>query len=329
MDSLESVLAGDRRALARVLSLVENSPDEARVLLTELYTHAGGSHLIGITGPSGSGKSTLVSVLTQHIRSLGQTVGVLAVDPSSPFTRGAILGDRVRMRDLSGDPGVFIRSMATRGSLGGIALATADAAIIMDAAGFDRVLIETVGAGQSEVEIANAAHTTIVVEAPGLGDEVQAIKAGILEIADVVVVNKADLPSADKAFQALHAMLSMGNPERLFDNNHDGTRVDEEDAKSLRTNINWQVPLLKTVALTGDGMEDLMDHLDLHRGYLETSGELDRRLRARARSSMELLLRDRLYTRFVEELVEGRLDSLVDAVIAGETDPYSAVDTLL
>lgn len=330
MDWPQAVLSGDRRALARALTMVENNPTEVHGLLAELYRHSAGSQIVGITGPPGSGKSTLVNVLVQRLRSIGQTVGVLAIDPSSPFTHGAILGDRVRMGELSGDPGVFIRSVATRGRLGGLARSTSEAATIMGAAGFDRVLIETVGVGQSEVEIANHAHTTIVVQAPGLGDDVQAIKAGILEVADVVVVNKADLPSANEAFRVLRSMMSIGGVAKPFDENQGETLTIREDAsQSLLPESTWQVPLLKTVAVTGEGLEGLVQQVDLHYAHLESSGELVQRLRARARFTLEFQLRNRLYTSFVNQLVEGRLESLVDAVLAGETDPYAAADMLL
>jgi LAO/AO transport system kinase len=216
MSLAESVLAGEPLALARLLTRVENDLPEGRRALDELFPHAGKAHLIGVTGGSGTGKSSLVNRLALHYRHppSGQPrrVAIVAVDPSSPFTGGALLGDRVRMGDLSGDPGVFIRSMASRGSLGGLAQATAAVAQVFDAAGFDPVLIETVGAGQAEVEIARLAHTTLVVEAPGLGDDIQAIKAGILEIADILVVNKADLPGADKTERALKGMLGLAHP---------------------------------------------------------------------------------------------------------------------
>lgn len=206
MDLVAQLLAGNRRALARTISQVENEGPEAHALLAALYPHTGRSHVIGVTGAPGTGKSTLVNALAKAYRAAGRTVGVIAVDPTSPFSGGALLGDRVRMRDLAGDPGVFIRSMATRGSLGGLARATADVISVLDAAGFDRILVETVGVGQAEIDIASAAHTTIVVEAPGLGDEVQAIKAGILEIADLFAVNKADRDGADHTVMALQMM---------------------------------------------------------------------------------------------------------------------------
>ena len=208
------LLAGNRRALARTISQVEDGGPTAHTLLAALYPHTGRGHVIGITGAPGTGKSTLVNALAKTYRAQGRTVGIIAVDPTSPFSGGALLGDRVRMRDLAGDPGIFIRSMATRGSLGGLARATADVISVLDAAGFDRILVETVGVGQAEVDIAGAAHTTIVVEAPGLGDEVQAIKAGVLEIADLFAVNKADREGADHTVMALQMMQGLAPPRR-------------------------------------------------------------------------------------------------------------------
>src|ERR1044071_5722057 len=212
MELVTAVRAGDRRALARLLTAVENQREGVDEALKALYPHTGRAWVIGLTGAPGTGKSSLVTELAKAYRAQGETVAVLAVDPTSPFTGGAILGDRIRMRELSGDKGVFIRSMATRGSLGGLARATRDAIRVLDAAGFDRILVETVGAGQSEVDIVRAAYTTVVIEAPGLGDDVQAIKAGILEIADVLVVNKADRPGVDNTVRGLKTMLELGHP---------------------------------------------------------------------------------------------------------------------
>ncbi len=209
----QAVLSGDRLALSRLLTQVENDAPEGRAALIELFPHTGKAHLIGVTGAPGTGKSSLVNQLALHYRKKdNKRVAIVAVDPSSPFTGGAVLGDRVRMRDLSGDTGVFIRSMATRGSLGGLAQSTASMVQVFDAAGFDIVIIETVGAGQSEVDVARLAHTTLVVEAPGLGDDIQAIKAGILEIADILVVNKADRPGVENTEKALKSMLELAHP---------------------------------------------------------------------------------------------------------------------
>src|SRR5512136_497198 len=216
MDLAQAVLEGSRLALARTLTAVENSSPEGRAAISTLFPHTGRAHLVGITGASGTGKSSLVNQLARYYRQASgaeppRSVAIVAVDPTSPFTGGAILGDRIRMRDLSGDPGVFIRSMATRGSLGGLAATTGDVVRVLDAAGFDLIMVETVGAGQSEVDIARAAQTTLVVEAPGMGDDVQAIKAGILEIADILVVNKADRPGVENTARALRAMLDLGH----------------------------------------------------------------------------------------------------------------------
>src|SRR5829696_5377364 len=238
MSFTESILAGNRLALARLLTQVENDSADGRAALTELFPHTGKAHLIGVTGAPGTGKSSLVNQLALHYRKqAGKKVAIVAVDPSSPFTGGAVLGDRVRMRDLSGDEGVFIRSMATRGSLGGIAKKTAAIVQVFDAAGYKIIIIETVGAGQSEVDIARLAHTTIVVEAPGLGDEIQAIKAGILEIADVLVINKADRPGVENTERALRSTLELAHPtKRIF--RHHGqamtTNVTPSEAKSLQ-----------------------------------------------------------------------------------------------
>ena len=214
MNYTKSVLKGDRLALARLLTQVENDTSAGRAALAELFPHTGRAHLIGVTGAPGTGKSSLVNQLALHYRKQGRRVAILAVDPSSPFTGGAVLGDRVRMRDLSGDTGVFIRSMASRGSLGGLAQSTAAMSQVFDAAGYEIVMIETVGAGQSEVDIARLAHTTVVVEAPGMGDDIQAIKAGILEIADVLAVNKADRPGVENTIRALKSMLELAHPTR-------------------------------------------------------------------------------------------------------------------
>src|SRR5512143_3837995 len=214
MTLTDSVLNGDRLALARLLTQVENLTPDGRAALEVLFPHSGKAHLVGVTGAPGTGKSTLVNRLALHFRGLGRRVAIVAVDPSSPFSGGAVLGDRVRMKDLSGDTGVFIRSMASRGSLGGLARATAGMVQVMDAAGFEVIFIETVGAGQGEVDIARLAHTTLVVEAPGLGDDIQAIKAGILEIADILVINKADRPGVESTEKALRSMLELSHPTR-------------------------------------------------------------------------------------------------------------------
>src|SRR3990172_7153719 len=244
-----SVLSGDPLALARPLPPQGNDPPEGRAALAELFPHTGKAHLIGVTGAPGTGKSSLVNQLAMQFRKQeAHRVGIVAVDPSSPFTGGAVLGDRVRMRDLSGDPGVFIRSMATRGSLGGLAQATASMVQVFDAAGYDIVMIETVGAGQSEVDIAKLAHTTIVVEAPGLGDDIQAIKAGILEIADILVINKADRPGVENTERALRNMLQLAHPvPRVF--RAQGYFQEQEEVETASNEFPlWSPPVLRTVA---------------------------------------------------------------------------------
>src|SRR5512139_3920816 len=263
MNLVQAVLEGNRLALSRTLTLVENDQAEGRAALSELFPHTGRAHLIGVTGAPGTGKSSLVNMLARHYRNPpdGQTpkkIAIVCVDPSSPFTGGAILGDRIRMRDLAGDPGVFIRSMATRGSLGGIASATAAIVQVLDAAGFELVLIETVGAGQSEVDIARLAHTTVVVEAPGFGDDIQAIKAGILEIADVLVVNKADLPGVENTERALRGSLDLAHPTPHRIMHHGRVEMIPDQANSVEAADSiWVPPILRTVAIDGTGIPEL------------------------------------------------------------------------
>jgi LAO/AO transport system kinase len=255
-------------------------------------------------------------------------VAVVAVDPSSPFTGGAILGDRIRMRDLAGDPGVFIRSMASRGSLGGLAAATADVVRVLDAAGFDKILIETVGAGQAEVDIARTAHTTLVIEAPGLGDDVQAIKAGLLEVADILVVNKADQPGADSATRALRASLELAQPaaRRWVGNHHaNGQDLPAPAAPQAQT---WQPPVLKTVALQGLGVDELLQAVERHWQYLRATGELARRERERLAHELDLRLRDTLLAGLRERVGPAVLAATLDRMVARQIDPASAAREL-
>lgn len=326
-----SVLEGNRLALARLLTQVENDTPEGRAAIGELFPYTGRAHLVGVTGAPGTGKSSLVNQLARHYRreDTSQWVAVVAVDPSSPFTGGALLGDRVRMRDLAGDPGVFIRSMASRGSLGGLAAATAGAVQILDAAGYGLIFIETVGAGQSEVEIARLAHTTLVVEAPGLGDDIQAIKAGILEIADILVINKADLPGIELTERALRSMLQLAHPApRVF--RHHGTR--EEDAISVVNDEAapmWLPPIQRCVATEGDGIGDLAQAIERHRVYLHSSGEWTRRDRERLQSELELLLRETLLARWQEQVPESRYQEAVQLVTQRQISPRQAVQSLI
>jgi len=281
MALVESILKGNRLALARLLTRIENNTAESRVVLSELFPFAGKAHLIGVTGAPGTGKSSLVNQLARYYRdpersSRPKRVGIVAIDPSSPFTGGALLGDRVRMRDLAGDSGVFIRSMASRGSLGGLAATTSGVVLALDAAGFEIILIETVGAGQAEVDIARLAHTTLVVEAPGMGDEIQAIKAGILEIADILVVNKADRPGVESTERALRNMLQLAQTRNY--RHHDNALYSSNTNSSAPhpsqdVGQTWQPPVVKTIATGGEGIDELGGLIDLHRRYLLDTGE--------------------------------------------------------
>ena len=319
---------GNRRALARAITHIENNTDFAPPLLAALYPRAGSAHILGITGAPGTGKSTLVNGLAAEYRQRGLTVGIIAVDPTSPFSGGALLGDRVRMRDLAGDPGVFIRSMATRGSLGGLAQATADVVMLLDAAGFDRVIIETVGVGQSEVEVASTAHTTVVVEAPGLGDEVQAIKAGILEIADVFAVNKADRDGADRTIMALTMMLNLGVPEkhRIM---HHGRLLPVEIPEHSPDLEAWIPPIITTVATQQQGVPVLVNAVESHRLYLEQSGNLQLRERFRAATALRMILRDSLLEQLLDAAGPEIINQVVHDVAARRVDPYTAVRQLI
>lgn len=318
------LLAGSRRAVARLLTLVENGTADAE--LAALYPRTGGAWIIGVTGAPGTGKSTLVNEITKAYRAQGKTVGIIAVDPTSPFSGGAILGDRIRMRDLSGDPGVFIRSMATRGSLGGLARATRDAIRVLDAAGYHIVLVETVGAGQNEVDIVRAAHTTLVVEAPGLGDEVQAIKAGILEIADVLVVNKADRQGVTHTINALKMMLELGHPVEKV--NHHGRVLTASPVVPRATRF-WLPPILQTVAAEGKGVPEVLAAIADHRRFLDDSGSLAALEAEHLRVELLDRLRDTLMARLLRDLPPETLTRLVEQLQARELDPHTAIHALL
>ncbi len=328
-DLVSGVLGGDRLALSRAISRVENQEADATALLTALYAHSGRAHIVGVTGAPGTGKSTLVTALAQSYRAAGMTVGIVAIDPTSPFTGGALLGDRVRMRALAGDSGVFVRSMATRGSLGGLSKTTGDVITVMDAAGFDRVIVETVGVGQAEVEIASTAHTTLVVEAPGLGDEVQAIKAGILEIADILVVNKADRPGLDRTLRALEMMLEIeGNGARYVRHHGQLLRV-ESPVESDEDEATWKVIVMKTVAMGGTGVEELRQRIEAHRTWLVESGEMALREQLRIANTLENIIRAELNRRIAARMPSSGLDELVEAIRRRENDPYAAAAALL
>lgn len=325
---IDQALNGSRRATARLMTRVERSREGAEAVVRAIYPHTGAAQIIGITGSPGSGKSTLVNELAKAFRCLTlesgkhPEVGIVAVDPSSPFTGGALMGDRVRMRDLSGDEGIFIRSMASRGRLGGLAQATADVVKVLDAVGFDIILIETVGAGQAEVDIANTAPTTIVIEAPGMGDDIQSIKAGILEIADILVVNKADLPNAKRTVQSLRQMQHL-NPFGTR-NSAAGELENGHEADEKR----WRTPLQETVATSGEGVDKLVDSIMKHRTYLLESGELARREQARSRHEIEQLLYHRLMRDLMEKVPAQERSQLIAEVASRSRDPYQAVNKL-
>jgi len=324
VDIVTEALAGERRAVARLISVMERGGEEARQALSRLYARTGRAHIVGITGAPGTGKSTLVNAMAKVYRKQGLTVGIIAVDPTSPFSGGAILGDRIRMRDLTTDEGIFIRSMATRGSLGGLARATADAAHVLDAAGYPVILLETVGAGQSEVDIARTAQTTLVVEMPSAGDDIQAIKAGILEIADLLVVNKADLAGADNAVAALRAMLDLGAARTEWHHGHL-----ERVEGVVGAGEAWRPPVLKTVALRGEGVAELVTAVQAHRQYLEDSGLKQRREQERVQEGLRRILRHTLLERLLGQISEQNLERTVQRVVAREQDPYSAAEMLM
>jgi LAO/AO transport system kinase len=298
--------AGDRRAVARLISLVETGGDPARDALAALYPSTGRAYSVGITGAPGAGKSTLTDRLVARIRADGEQVAVLAVDPTSPFSGGAILGDRVRMQDHATDPGVFIRSMATRGHLGGLSLAAPQAIRVLDAAGAPWILVETVGVGQVEVEVAAATDTTVVVVTPGWGDSVQANKAGLLEIADVFVVNKADRPGAEDAERDLLQMLELGAHQA------------------------WTPPIVRTVASDGEGVDALWDAVGRHRAYLEESGQLADRRRHRLRDEVRAIVLARFAAQIDARIAsDDGFDALLARVDSREVDPYAAAEVVL
>lgn len=315
MDPIKHILAGDRLALARLISQVEDDTPQGREAIDQLFAHTGHAHLIGITGPSGAGKSTLVNALVSSMRREDPhcQIGIIAVDPTSPFSGGALLGDRVRMRDLATDPQVFVRSMATRGSLGGLAKTTFSVALTLDAAGFNPILVETVGAGQSEVEIASLAHTTLVVEAPGLGDEVQATKAGILEIADVLVVNKADRPGADAVEQALTSMLEIGYAV------HAGNDRSES----------WTPPVIKTTATRGQGMPELNAAIHAHMAFLQQDNRWLAVERKRIQRWLDMLFQSALLARWQTENSTQKFESVLTSVVERSLPPSKAIQRLL
>lgn len=329
-DWIAAAREGNVRAAARLITRVESDAAAAQAIIRELYPRTGQAHIVGITGSPGAGKSSLVNELAKAFRRRGRRVGIVAVDPSSPFTGGALLGDRVRMRDLAGDSGIFVRSMASRGNLGGLARTTASVVKVLDAAGYEVILVETVGAGQAEVDIAAAAHTVVVLEAPGMGDDVQSIKAGILEIADILVVNKSDQPGAHRAVRILEMMLRPSMPPPVDPTHRDrGHRAPERASEaSAPDDDGWSVPVLQTTATTGAGVEELAAAIDRHRDWLKANGGWALRERTRSRREIEHVLRDRYIDELKARVPVGEFAALITAVVERRLDPYTAADRL-
>ncbi|HEX2205048.1 MAG TPA: methylmalonyl Co-A mutase-associated GTPase MeaB [Longimicrobium sp.] len=336
-DLLARFRAGQRVALARAISMVEDARPGFERILHDLHPDMGRAHRVGVTGPPGAGKSTLTSKLALHFREQGETVGIVAVDPSSPFTGGALLGDRIRMNNISTDPGVFIRSMATRGALGGLATTTKEVADLLAAYGFDRVVMETVGVGQSELDIAGTADTSVVVLVPESGDSIQAMKAGLMEIADVFVINKADRPGADRLAQEIEVMLHMRLGDLPQNAGHHGVSL-KSVGRAAREGVRqraedagaWAIPVIRTVAQDGTGVDELARTLDRHRVYLESSGELSRRRRARLAERVRAVVERRLQrlawrSGRGEEILDGSLAALE----SGETSPYAVAEEIV
>lgn len=307
MEIVEKLLNHSRLALSKAITAVENEYDDAVKIMTEIYPHTGNAYVIGITGPPGAGKSTMTDKLAKEYRKRGKTVGIVAIDPTSPYSGGAILGDRIRMMDLTADEGIFVRSMATRGSLGGLSQKAGDAVKLMDAFGMDVIIVETVGVGQSEVDIVKTADTTMVVVIPGMGDDIQAIKAGILEIGDLFTINKADREGTDKLNIEIEMMLEL-NPEH----------------------VSWRPPINRTIASKGIGIEAVVDSIEEHKAYLIESGKLSDIRKARIKNEVTAMLNDRV-NRYIDEKVVATdaFDQLVVKMQTREIDPYSVVDDIV
>jgi LAO/AO transport system kinase len=348
---VDQLLDGKQRALARTITTIENREPGYRDLVSALYEHTGDAEVLGVTGSPGAGKSTLVDKLTKTYRDRGETVGVIAVDPSSPYTGGAVLGDRIRMASNVGDMEVFFRSMSARGNLGGISTATADAVKALDAFGKDKIIVETVGAGQNEIDIVRTADTVAVLVPPDSGDEVQTLKAGILEIGDVFVVNKADLPGADRTVQELREMIQLRGDTNVSGGGHHGPdhhaigdtdpsesqgagtagAVSEAaDADSDGDAAEWTPSIVETVATDGTGIDDLIETVASHREFMAASGRLGEKARTRTAEEIRLLLREDASGLLERELDrQGGIEALVEAVHAGETDPYAIADDVV
>jgi LAO/AO transport system kinase len=313
-DLAQRLLAGDRRALARAISLVEDDRPEGWELVREVYPHTGSAAVVGFTGPPGVGKSTLIGALTKARREAGRTVGVLSIDPSSPFTQGALLGDRIRLGEHFLDPGVFIRSMANRGALGGLSEAALQAALLLDAAGREDVFVETVGVGQAEIDIIDHADTIVLVLMPGSGDSIQALKAGVMEIPDVIVINKADHPLTDTMVREIRGVLSLANLDRT-----------PEEVRG-----SWRVPIVKTEASHGRGVDELVERLNEHRAHILQAGQLAERRARNLRNEVLAIATARMRRKLEEELAEDAdFKSLIDRVVERRLDPASAAATLL
>ncbi|NJE27023.1 methylmalonyl Co-A mutase-associated GTPase MeaB [Thermococcus sp. MV5] len=306
---IERMLKGDKRATARLITFVENNEEKAREIVKKIYPYTGRAYIIGITGPPGSGKSTLVDKLIKKAREEGKVVGVIAIDPTSPFTGGALLGDRIRMQRHSTDPGVFIRSMATRGSLGGLAKATNDAIKILDAYGCDVIFVETVGVGQIEVDIVKTADTVVLVTVPGLGDDIQAIKAGLMEIADIFVVNKADKEGADATMFELELMLDL--------------------EKEKWNKKGWRPLIVSTIAFTNKGTEQLWEAINKHREFLLSSGEIEKKRKFRVEEEIKAIVSSTIARKIGEKMGEDDIATLIEKIAKREIDPYSAANLVL
>jgi LAO/AO transport system kinase len=326
----DRVVAGDVRAAARLMRDLDDRLPEAEVALRALFPRTGRAYVVGLTGAPGAGKSSLTDRLIARLRAAGKKVGVVAIDPTSPFSGGAILGDRIRMQDHAVDPDVFIRSLGTRGHLGGLSRSTSDVVQVMDAMGKDVILVETVGVGQDEIEVASLAHTVVVVAVPGLGDDVQAIKAGVLEIADVFAVNKADREGADRTVRDLQVMLELrrGAVARPDHDAHHRFRGEAEAAPPGPGD--WEPPIVRTVAVKDEGTADLLEAIERHRAHLEASGQRRAREAARARASFVTVLRERLLAGALDRLEAemGRLDAVAERIAAREADPYALAEEL-